>query len=80
MLDIARNILLKCHLSYFYQANIKSHQYDSFSRFNLSLCGDININPSPTTVNDNKIPLTIWNGPLWGSSQMGGGNKKFLSP
>ena len=78
MLDIARNILLKCHLSYFYQANIKLHQYDSFSRFNLSLCGDININPSTTTVNDNKIPLTIWNG-LYGAPHRWEGRTKSFS-
>ena len=80
MLDITRNLLLRCQLSYFYQANIKLHQYDSFFRFTLSLCGDININPSPTTVNDNKIPLNIWNRPLWGSSQIGAGAKSFSLP
>ena len=75
MLDITRNLLLRCQLSYFYQANIKLHQYDSFSRFTLSLCGDINTNPSPVTVNDNKIPLTIWNR-LYGARHRWEGEQK----
>ena len=56
-LDITKNCFLRCQLSYFALANIRLNRYDSFFRFILLLLGDINVNPGPTTVNDNKIPL-----------------------
>ena len=33
------------------------NRYDSFFRFILLPLGDINVNPGPTTVNNNKVPL-----------------------
>ena len=38
-------------------ANIQLHRYDSFLRFILLLSGNINVTPSPITVNNNSIPL-----------------------
>ena len=52
------NSFLRCQLSYFPLANIRLHRYDSFFRFILLLSGDININPGPTTVTNNSIPLS----------------------
>ena len=52
-----KNSFLRCQLSYFPLANIRLHRYDSFFRFILLLSGDININPGPTTVTSNSIPL-----------------------
>ena len=46
-------------LSYFALANIPFDIYDSFLRIFLFLLGDTNINPGPTTVNNNKTPLNI---------------------
>ena len=55
VLDITKNSFLRCELLYFALANIRLHRNDSFSRFILLLLGDINVNPGPTTVNNNKI-------------------------
>ena len=57
ILDITKNSFLRCELLYFALANIRLHRNDSFSRFILLLLGDINVNPGPTTVNNNKIYL-----------------------
>ena len=57
--DITWNIFLRCQLSYFALANIPFDIYDSFLRIFLFLLGDTNINPGPTTVNNNKTPLNI---------------------
>ena len=48
---------LSCQLSYFALANIRLHRYDSFFRFILLLLGDIKVNPGPTSVTNNIIPL-----------------------
>ena len=48
---------MRCQLSYFAFANIRLHSYDSFFRFILLLSCDVNVDPGPTTVNNNKIPL-----------------------
>ena len=53
--DITKNSYLS-QLSYFALANIRLHRYDLFFRF-ISLLGDTNVNPGPTTVNNNKISL-----------------------
>ena len=57
ILDITKNSFLRCQLSYFALANIRLHRYNSFFRFILLLSCDINVNPGPATVNDNKVPL-----------------------
>ena len=55
--NIFSKIYWRCQLSYFALANIRLHRCDSFFRFILLLQGDINVNPSPTAVNNSKVPL-----------------------
>ena len=55
ILDITTNSFLRCYLSYFALAKIRLLRYDSFFRFILLLSGDINVNPGPATVNNNKV-------------------------
>ena len=55
--DSTRNSFLRCQLSYFALANIRLHRFDSFLLFILLFSGDINVNPGPTTVTNNSIPL-----------------------
>ena len=57
MQDSTWNSFLRCQLSYFGLANILLHRYDSFFRFILLLSGNVNVNPGPTTVTNNSIPL-----------------------
>ena len=59
ILDITTNIFLGCQLSFFALANIRLHRYNSFFRLILLLSVDINVNPGPTKVNNNKVPLHV---------------------
>ena len=57
ILDVTKSSFLRCQLSYFALENFRLHRYVSFFMFILLLSGEININPGPTTVNNNKFPL-----------------------
>ena len=52
-----QNSFMWCQLFFFALENIRYHRHLSFLKFILLLYGDINVNPSPTTVNGNKTPL-----------------------
>ena len=60
IVDITRNSFSRCQLSYFSQVNNPLHRCYSLFRFTLSLSGDINVKPSPTTESINKTLLNIF--------------------